>query len=111
MEDLRKRFGRLVAAHRRRAGISQRELSDRADISVEMVSKIEIGATGARFGNIEKLANALSVDPAEFFTTEVPSSTFKRRAYIDLTTRLASLSDDELEWIKGVIEAALKGRK
>lgn len=111
MDDLRKRFGRLVAAHRRRVGITQAELAQRTGMSVEMISKIEIGKTGARFGNIENLAKALNVDPAEFFTTEVPGSVFKRGAYHDITVRLASLTNDDLIWVKGVLDAALRNRK
>lgn len=111
MDDLRKRFGRLVAAHRKRAGITQADLSQRTGMSVEMVSKIEIGATGARFGNIEKLAKALGVDPAEFFTPQVPGSVFRRGPYHDITVQLAGLPDEELRWVQGVIEAALKGRR
>ncbi len=62
----------LLAAHRRRSGMSQEALAEAAEISVEMISKLERGASGARFPVIERLAGALKVDPAEFFTTELP---------------------------------------
>lgn len=111
MTDLRLRFGNLLAAHRRRLGLTQEELADRADISVDMVSKIETGASGARFPTIERLATALKIDPAELFSTEIPGGALARGALVELTSRLAPLSEGDLSWISGVVDAALKSRR
>ncbi|TPI58642.1 helix-turn-helix transcriptional regulator [Mesorhizobium sp. B3-1-7] len=110
MVDLRKRFGSLVAAHRRRHSLTQEQLAEKANISVDMVSKIEVGATGARFPVIERLAEALNIDPAELFTTELPAGAINRGHLVEVTTRLAGLSASELRWITNVIDAALRGR-
>lgn len=63
--------------------------------------------SGARFPVIERLAVALEVDPAEFFTTEVPSGVIRRGAFLDISTRLAGLSGADLAWLSGIVEAAL----
>lgn len=110
MQDLRVRFGRLVAAHRKRLGWTQDELSSRADISVDMISRLEAGSTGARFGTITKLAKAMEVDPAELFTPDIPSSALSRPKLTEITARLARLSDDDLEWLDEVLSAVLKHR-
>ena len=55
MNDLRKRFGRLVAAHRRRRRLTQEALAEAAAVSIDTIAKIEGGATGARFPVIERL--------------------------------------------------------
>jgi len=110
MSDLKKRFGSLVAAHRRRNGLTQEKLAEAASISVDMVSKIENGASGASFDLVEKLASGLSVDPAELFTSELPTGALSRSAVTDLSATLAKLSDADLQWVKGVIAAALKKR-
>lgn len=110
MSDLRTRFGGLVAAHRRRIGITQEALADRAGISVDMVSKIEGGATGARFPVIERLADALGVDPAELFTTEIPAGAIKRGPLVGLIVKLSRLSPADQRWIDGVVEAVLRDR-
>lgn len=111
MDDLRKRFGRLVAVHRRRVGLTQEQLAEAASISVDMISKIETGATGARFPVIERIAAALRVDPAELFTTEFRPGSLRSPAFTDLSIKLAALNDADLGWIKGVVEAALSQRK
>lgn len=108
MVDLRHRFGRLVAAHRKRLKLTQDQLASAAEISVDMVSRIETGATGARFNTIEKLAAALGIDPAELFTPELPAGALERRHLTELMAQLASLSDRQLSWMKGILEAALK---
>jgi transcriptional regulator with XRE-family HTH domain len=108
MVDLRARFGNLVKAHRRRAGLTQEALAERANISTDMVSKIEGGNSGARFKVIAQLAEALQVDPAELFTPDLPAGQLQRSTLIEITSRLASLGDAELKWLNGIIEAALR---
>ena len=54
-----------------------------------MVSKIETGARGARFPVIERLAVALNVDAAEFFTTELPKAALQREPMKRITVRPA----------------------
>ena len=110
MDELRKRFGRLVAANRKKAGMTQSDLATASQVSVDMISRIEVGATGASFTTIDKLAAGLGVDPAELFTSELTSGGRGRTALADLTARLAMLSDRELTWVAGVLEALLKPR-
>ena len=111
MDDLKKRFGRLVAIHRHRADLTQSELAEQSGLSVDMVAKVETGATAPSFRTIEGLAKALRVDPAEFFTAELSGSHIRRPMLVDMTHRLAGLSDGELAWVRGVVEAALKPKK
>jgi transcriptional regulator with XRE-family HTH domain len=110
MTDLRTRFGRLVKAHRVRVRLTQEALAERAGISTDMISKIEGGNSGARFGVIMQIANALEVDPAELFTPNLPSGQFQRAVLTDMISRLSSLSDNELRWLNGLIEAALRSK-
>ena len=107
MSELRKRFGRLVAAHRRRSGLTQEQLAEAAEVSVYMISKIETGTAGTRFPLIERLACALDVDPAEFFTSEIPGGAMRRKTYAALAERLALLPEAELERISRVVDAVL----
>lgn len=111
MDDLRTRFGRLVKAHRLRLGLTQDALAERANISTDMISKIEGGNTGARFGVITQLAGALAVDPAELFTPDLPEGQLQRSKLNDIISRLAGLDDNDLQWLTGVLDAALRRRR
>jgi len=106
---LQRRFGQLVKARRRDAGLSQAELAARAGLGVDMISKIESGATGARFPTIVKLAVALGVDAGELFLpaagSVVPTASPN---LISIMLMLGSLSDSDLGWAKSVLEATLR---
>lgn len=108
MVDLRARFGGLVKAHRVRLGLTQQALAERANISTDMVSKIEGGSSGARFRVISQLADALGVDPAELFTPDLPGGQLQRLTLTEITSRLAGLSESELLWLRNLLEAALQ---
>ncbi|WP_017667626.1 helix-turn-helix transcriptional regulator [Sandarakinorhabdus sp. AAP62] len=107
LQKLRTQFGRLVSAKRRERGWTQDDLSSHAQISVDMISRIEAGATGARFTTIAKLATALGVEPEELFS---PRAALDRPKLNAIVTRLARLSDDDLDWLDDVLAAVLKHR-
>ena len=107
MADLRKRFKELLAAHRRRRGLTQEDLAEAAGLSVDMISKIEVGATGARFPSIERLAQAVQVDPAELFTSELPNGSMNRGAFGEISAKLSSLPESDLVWISALLDVAL----
>jgi transcriptional regulator with XRE-family HTH domain len=109
--QLTQRFGRLVAAHRKRMGLTQVELSERTGISLDMIRRIEGGGTGVRFPNIQRLADALAVDPAELFSGLLSDSKLNRPILNRLVARLAAQSDADLELIAELIEVALKSRR
>ena len=108
--ELQKRFGRLLGGHRRRRGLKQTELADLARLSEDMVAKLEVGSAAPSFAAIERLAQALEVDPAEFFTAELPARQYERRALADLIAQIAALKDPEIGWLSGIVQAALKPR-
>ncbi|AZU03134.1 XRE family transcriptional regulator [Glycocaulis alkaliphilus] len=91
--------------------MTQQDLAEAVDASVYMISKMESSASGTSFSMIERLARALSLDPAELFTADLPASHFQRSAYGRITRQLVDLDEDELEWLEGVITAALKVRR
>ncbi len=111
MTDLRLRFGKLLSGHRRRQNLTQEKLAEMAGISLDMISKLEIGKTGASFAVIERIAAALQIDAAELFTAQLPGGALNRGAFAGLSERLAGLSESDLNWLGGVIDAALAPRR
>jgi transcriptional regulator with XRE-family HTH domain len=104
---LKQRFGGLVAAHRKRVGWTQRQLAEAADLSDDMIARIEVGSTGVSFATVEKLASALQIDPAELFTADLPTGSLQRQPLSDLTVKLAGLRSDDIKWLTRIVEAAL----
>lgn len=110
MSELQIRFGRLLAAHRKRERLTQEQLAELAGISIDTVRKLEGGSAGASFPMIEKIAAALRLDPAELFTTEIPSGALGRSRVNEISLRLAALPANELEWVSDLLDVALRAR-
>lgn len=60
-------FGANLARIRKRADMSQEEVSFRASVHRTEVSQLERGLRVARVDTVAKLAAALEVDPGDFF--------------------------------------------
>lgn len=110
MKNLKLRFGHLVAAHRKRLNWTQRQLAEAADLSDDMIARIEAGATGASFQTIAMLSRALDVDPAELFSIEAGSNILAKGEVADLAARLSKLNPAEFRWLRRIIDAALASR-
>ena len=67
MTELKKQFGNRLKQLRKRRCITQEQLADMADLSVESISNIERGVFAPKFENLEKLANVLNVDVKTLF--------------------------------------------
>jgi transcriptional regulator with XRE-family HTH domain len=61
------RFGDNLVRIRKRADMSQEEVSFRASVHRTEVSQLERGLRVARVDTVAKLAAALEVDPGDFF--------------------------------------------
>jgi transcriptional regulator with XRE-family HTH domain len=85
-------------------GLTQEDLAEAAGLSVDMISKIEVGASGARFPSIERLADAVGVDPAELFTSDIPNGSLSRGAFGEISAKLSSLPESELIWISALLD-------
>ena len=59
--------GRHVRMHRTAAGLTQAQLAEAADLTVDTVSRIERGAQSATVGTVHALARALNVSHGALF--------------------------------------------
>jgi DNA-binding XRE family transcriptional regulator len=65
--DVAARLGENLRRERRRAGLSQDELAQRADLHRTAVGLLERGGRVARADTLIQLAGAMSISPAAFF--------------------------------------------
>lgn len=93
MADLATTFGRRVRELRTGLKMTQPQLAEMIDMSVEWVRRIENGGASPSFDTISALAKALHVPPANLFTDgEV-------RVGSRVATVAENLSDAELAWL------------
>jgi transcriptional regulator with XRE-family HTH domain len=79
--DLPTQFGERVRELRKAGGLSQDKLADRAGLDRTHISLIERGQRSVRLETIQKLAEALGVEPADLLKSPAPVVT--RRALSD----------------------------
>jgi transcriptional regulator with XRE-family HTH domain len=60
-------IGEAVLKHRKRAGLSQEALAEKADIHPNYVGRIERGECSATVGILLRLAKALGIQPYKLF--------------------------------------------
>lgn len=68
IENVRRCFGDRVRELRKGAGFTQEELADAAELDRSYVGSIERGERNLSIENVCRLANAIGVSPAEFFS-------------------------------------------
>lgn len=69
--DVKKSFGSSVKAWRKRLGLSQEVLAERADLHRTYVSDVERGARNLSLESITRMARALDISVAELFPPEL----------------------------------------
>jgi transcriptional regulator with XRE-family HTH domain len=70
MSNIKKRVGVRIFEFRRGAKLSQAELAERADLSIDSISRIERGLRAPSYEALERLADALGVKVKDFFNFE-----------------------------------------
>ena len=67
MASLKTRFGNKLKSLRTEKGLTQEQLADATELSIESISNMERGIFGPRFNNLEKIAAALNVEVVRLF--------------------------------------------
>src|SRR5450759_456516 len=60
-------------------------------------SDLDFRYTQARFPSIERLADAVGVDPAELFTSAIPAGSMNRGAFGEISAKLAPLTQRKID--------------
>ncbi len=68
--DIKQTVGKRIRELRNKLGVSQEELAAMVELDRTYITSVESGKRNISIVNIEKLATALNVSLAEFFTFE-----------------------------------------
>lgn len=75
--DVKVAFGISLKAWRKRLGLSQEELAERADLHRTYVSDVERGSRNLSLESITRIAQALNISAADFFPADAGASNAK----------------------------------
>ena len=76
--ELKELFGTSLRQCRRARRLTQAQLAEAADLSLEMIGRLERGLTAPSFETVAALATALQVAPAVLFGGEPSTITGER---------------------------------
>ncbi len=101
-DELQTRVIQNIRALRKKAGLSQERLADKADISRQMMNDIEGRRRWLTKRTLVKLANALDVDVHELFIPS-PQENEKTKGIYDTITQ------EVVSQVKEAVDKALNG--
>ena len=67
MARLKTQFGARLKLLRTEKGLTQEQLADATDLTIESISNMERGIFGPRFDNLERIAVALDIKVQQLF--------------------------------------------
>lgn len=109
MVSLKQNFGTHLRQARKLRGWTQSELAEAAELSLDMIGRMERGTASPSLETIETLATVLNVAPATLLGGVMDSARSGNRAKLleRIESRLAKANDQELALAERVITAAL----
>ncbi len=96
-----------MQARRKALGLTQAQLADKVDLSVDTIGQIERGKIAPSFDNIGALADALGVHPAELFggLSRVPGK--RNQPVQKIVDKLVQATPQQVAKVGKVIDAIL----
>src|ERR1700730_4821922 len=106
---MKERCGTSRREGRRARRLTQAQLAEAADLSLEMIGRLERGLTAPSFETIAGLISALRIVAAELFGAGATDSEGERREIIGrISQLLASASDAQVRQAERVLNALIR---
>ena len=103
--DLRE-IGARISKRRKLMGLTQEQLAEKMDVSIQMISNLERGVKAIRIDNLVKLSQILNV------TTDYILTGYQSRGAIDtLSKQIGQLSSENRGLIDVIVSYCLQNEK
>lgn len=108
MATLSEQIGMIVRRLRKARGWNQAQLAAKAELSVEMINRIERGRVVPSLRTVEMLASVFEVPVRDLFGVgDYALQPGRADALVRLIDRVAGLDDDDLNWVDDLVRTAL----
>lgn len=98
-ERLLQEMGLRVSHRRRELKLTQEQVAEKMDVSVQMISNLELGRKAIRPENLIKICSILSIS-ADYLLT----GKYNKSELVDLTQKMSHLSYRNLNIIRELID-------
>jgi DNA-binding XRE family transcriptional regulator len=108
-DELKRAFGRRVQGFREQNGLTQEQLAEKIDRTVDTVGNIERGATSTQIETAASIARVFRVEIAELFEFEAAPATGRqrRKELTELTGLILDLDDRQFGALAALIRNAI----
>lgn len=103
MSELKKLLGKRIKELRLAKKLTQEQLSEMVGIGAASLSKIEIGMYHPSDDNLEKIANALNVEPYKLYMCNHYKDIQELKK--DISKMLDSANDDEIRLVYKILNS------
>ncbi len=97
-----KTIGSRILKCRRMASMTQEQLAEQMDVSIQMISNLERGNKEIKISNLVKLASILNVT-TDYILTGKQSTVLN-----NLPDKISSLSDDDLDLVERLVDRLIR---
>lgn len=97
--DLLTGIGERICTKRKQLGLTQEQVADRMDVSIQMVSNLERGNKAIKIDNLIKISEILNVSTDYILTGKTTSEDCS-----SLISRISLLTKDDFEMINMLVE-------
>ena len=111
VDTVRKIFGDQVRSYRTRKGLTQADLAEKTDLSLDMIGRIERGVASPSFNSLVAIAEVLDVPVAVLLGGKPVSAGTDTRKEASLERILATLNAldaDRVQWMERIISDVLR---
>jgi transcriptional regulator with XRE-family HTH domain len=91
MDNIRETFARNLRENRRKCGLTQAQLAEKAEVSTHYIALIELARNIPKVETIERLANALNVEIYELFIVPLSPAMEMKKLQESITGKLKDI--------------------
>lgn len=107
MEDIfLKEMGKRVSTRRKSLSLTQEALAEKMNVSIQMISNLELGKKAIRPENLAKLCGILNIS-ADYLLT----GTKVNNSADTLTDKIRLLPDDKIDLVNSIVDLCLNDIK
>lgn len=107
MEDIfLKEMGKRVSTRRKSLSLTQEALAEKMNVSIQMISNLELGKKAIRPENLAKLCDILNIS-ADYLLT----GTKVNNSADTLTDKIRRLPDDKIDLVNSIVDLCLNDIK
>ena len=97
MDNIRETFARNLRENRRKSGLTQAQLAEKAEVSTHYIALIELARNIPKVDTIERLANALNVEIYELFIVPLSPAMEMKKLQESIITELKDIVKESVD--------------